>query len=65
LNKPKIKLKVTKEDTGYSAHINIGDIFIGTQGETMEGLNNMAVDAVNLTFEEKGWEYTRDKITFY
>jgi predicted RNase H-like HicB family nuclease len=64
MNKPEIVMQVTKEDTGYSAHTNIGENFIGTQGETMEELKEMAEDAVNLTFEDNGWKYTRDEIKY-
>ena len=64
MKKPEVLLIVTKEDTGYSAYASIGDIFIGTQGETMEELKEMAVDAVNLSFEENGWKYTEDDIKF-
>jgi len=64
MKKPKIIMKVTKEDKGYSAHANIGDNFIGTQGETFEELKTMIVDAVNLAFEDKKFEYSIDEIKF-
>ena len=62
MKKPKIVMTVLKEDTGYSATGKVGDIFIGTQGETFDELKEMIVDAVNLSFEDKGFTYTLDEI---
>ncbi len=62
MKKPKITLTVIKEDTGYSAMTTIGNNFIATEGETIEELKAMALEAVNLTFEDKGFVYTDDEI---
>lgn len=64
MKKPKIKMTIIKEDIGYSAHASVGNISINTQGETFEELKEMILDAVNLTFEDKGWVYTTDEIQF-
>ena len=53
--KPKIKMKVIKEDMGYSAYTNVGDDLIATCGDTLEELKEMVLDAVNLSFEDKGF----------
>jgi len=62
MKKPKIILTVIKEDTGYSAIANVGNNFIATEGETFEELKAMALQAVNLTFEDKGFVYTDEEI---
>lgn len=62
MKKPKIIMTVIKEDTGYSAIAHIGDELIATQGESLEELKTMALDVVNLTFEDKGIVYTEDEI---
>ena len=62
MKKPKITIKVIKEDLGYSATANIGNKFIGTQGDTFRELKEMIVDAVNLSFEDEGFSYSIDEI---
>jgi len=64
MKRPKIKMKVIKEEAGYSAYTNFGDDFIGTQGETFDELKEMVLDAVNLTFKDKGLTYTIDEVEF-
>ena len=64
MKKPKIKVTVIKEDTGYSAYSKIGDDFIGTQGNDFDDLKAMILDAVNLSFEDKGFVYSIDEIEF-
>lgn len=64
MKKPKIEITITKEDTGYSATATIDNNFIGTQGETLDELKEMILEAVNLTFEEKGITYKIDEIGF-
>ena len=64
MKKPKIKMKVIKEDSGYSAYTNVGDKFIGTQGDTFDELKEMILEAVNFTFEDEGFTYTLDEIEF-
>ena len=64
MNKPDIKIEVTKEDTGYSASTFVNDSFIATEAETFEELKLIVLEAVNLTFEDKGFVYTIDEIQF-
>jgi hypothetical protein len=64
MKKPKIKMTVVKEDIGYSAHTKVADDFIGTQGDNFDELKTMILDAVNLSFEDKGFVYTIDEIEF-
>ena len=64
MNKPDIKIEVTKENTGYSASTLVNDNFIATEAETFEELKLMVLEAVNLNFEDKGLVYTIDEIQF-
>jgi hypothetical protein len=64
MKKPKIKMTIVKEDTGYSAYTKVADDFISTQGDNFDDLKAMILDAVNLSFEEKGYVYTIDEIEF-
>ncbi|WP_372949110.1 type II toxin-antitoxin system HicB family antitoxin [Mariniphaga sp.] len=64
MRKPKIKVKIIKEDTGYSAYSQLGEILIATQGETFEELKKMILEAVNLTFEDQSFIYTEDEIQY-
>ena len=64
MRKPKIKITVTKEQTGYSATALIGGNFIATEAETFDELNANVLEAVNLSFEDKGFVYTIEEIQF-
>ncbi|MFA5419143.1 MAG: hypothetical protein WC341_11860 [Bacteroidales bacterium] len=64
MKKPKIKIKVTKEDAGYSANTLVNNNFIATESETFEELKEMILEAVNLSFEDIGFIYTIDEIQF-
>jgi hypothetical protein len=64
MKRPKIKMTVVKEDTGYSAYTKVADNFIGTQGNNFDVLKAMILDVVNLTFKDKGFVYTIDEIKF-
>lgn len=64
MKKPKIKITVTKEDTGYSANALVDKNFIATEAETFEELKASILEAVNLSFEEKGFVYEIDEIQF-
>lgn len=61
---PKITITITKEDSGYSAHALVNEISINTQGETLEELKEMILDAVNLSFEDEGFVYTGEELEF-
>ena len=64
MKKPKVKVKITKEDTGYSATALIGDKFISTEAESYEELKRNILDAVNLSFEEEGFVYSMEEVRF-
>lgn len=64
MKKPKINITVVKEDTGYSANASVRDNFIATEGETFEELKANILEAVNFSFEDKGFVYSIDEIKF-
>lgn len=64
MKKPKIKITVTKEDTGYSAKTFVNGKFIATEAETFEELKTNILEAVNFSFEEKGFIYVIEEIDF-
>lgn len=64
MKKPNIKITVTKEDTGYSANTLVNGNFIATEAETFEELKANILEAVNLAFEDKGFVYTIEEISF-
>lgn len=64
MKKPKIKITVTKEDTGYSANALVDKNFIATEAETFEELKASILEAVNLSFEEMGFVYDIEEIQF-
>ncbi len=51
-----------KEDTGYSAHASVGNVFIVTEGDNFEDLKANILKAVNLAFEDKGFYFTIGEI---
>jgi len=57
-------MTVLKEDSGYSANALINNVSINTQGENFDDLKKMILEAVNLSFEDVGFEYTIDEIEF-
>jgi hypothetical protein len=64
MKKRKINITVVKEDSGYSATASAGTNFIATEGDTFEELKSNILEAVNLTFEDKGLFYNIDEIKF-
>lgn len=64
MRKPKIKISVVKEESGYSAHGIIQNDFVATQGENFEELRRNILDAVNLAFDERGVKYSIKEISF-
>lgn len=62
MKKPKIVMTITKEDSGYSATASIKEIHINTEGETLDELKENVLEAVNLSFEDKGFVYAADEI---
>lgn len=64
MKKPKVNITVVKEDTGYSASTLLDNNFIATEGNTFEELKSNILEAVNLSFEEKGFVYKIEEIKF-
>ncbi len=64
MKKKKIKITITKEETGYSAHTLASGNFIATEAETFEELKTNILEAVNFTFEDSLNSYTLDEIVF-
>ena len=64
MKKPKIKVAITKERTGYSANTLVNKYFISTEAETFSDLKKNLIKAINLTFEEDKISYTIDEIQF-
>ena len=52
MKRPKVKISVIKEDTGYSANTVVSGYFIATEAETFEELKANVLEAVNLAFED-------------
>lgn len=48
MRKQRLIMTVMKEKRGYSAHVNIGHTFIGTQASSLPALRGKILDAVNL-----------------
>ena len=64
MKKPKIKITVSKEDTGYSANTLVSDNFIATEAETFEELKANVLEAVNLAFDNSDFVYDIEEINF-
>ncbi len=62
--KPKIKLKILKEDDGYSAVGQWKDRSLITCGDTWEELQKMIIEMINLVFEDLDYQYSIDEIEF-
>ncbi len=62
--KPKIKLRIIKEDLGYTALGQWKERSLVTCGDSWEELQNMIIEMLNLTFEDLGYTYTIDEIKF-
>ena len=59
-----MKFIVQKEDVGYSATSEVGNLFIGTDGDTYDELVSNILEATNLAFEEDGIEFTVEELSF-
>ena len=62
--KPKIKLNIIKEDVGYTAVGQWKNRSLITCGDTWEELQEMIIEMVNLSFEDLGYHYAIDEISF-
>ncbi|MCX6272803.1 MAG: XRE family transcriptional regulator [Bacteroidetes bacterium] len=64
MRKPRINMTIIKEISGYSATAKVGNNFIATEAENYEELKSNVLEAVNLTFEEKGIIYKPEEIRY-
>ena len=64
MKKPKIVMKVTKEEIGYSAQTKIGNKFIATEGDNFEELKKNILEAVHLAFEDESFTFSSEEIKF-
>lgn len=55
-------MKVLKEETGFSAIVQLNEIFVGTQAEDIEKLKVNIIDALNLSFEDQQITFTMEDI---
>lgn len=62
--KPKIRLKIIKEDLGYTALGQWKERGLVTCGDSWDELQSMIVEMLSLTFEDLGYTYTIDEIRF-
>jgi len=62
--KPVIKLKIIKENLGYTALGQWKNRSLVTCGDSWEELQSMIIEMLNLTFEDLGFTYTVDEIQF-
>jgi hypothetical protein len=63
MRKPKIIMKVLKEETGFSANITLDNMLIATQAEDIEELKINIIDVLNLSFEDHQITFTIDDVT--
>lgn len=61
-SKPKIKLKIIKEEQGYTAVGQWKNRSLITCGDNWQQLQNMIVEMLNFVFEDLGYNYTIDEI---
>jgi hypothetical protein len=61
-HKPKIKLKILKEDTGYTAVGQWKNRSLVTCGDSWEELQRMIVEMLNLVFEDLGYTFTIEEV---
>ncbi len=64
MKKQSIKIKVMKEDKGYSATTKVDNNYIATESESFNELKTMILEALNLAFEEKDIVYTINDMKF-
>ena len=61
-SKPKIKLKILKEDIGYTAIGQWKNRSLVTCGDSWDELQSMIVEMLNLVFEDLGHTYTIEEV---
>ncbi len=62
--KPKISLRITRDDDSFVAMGKVGNHTIAAEAESLEKLKAIATRAVNRTFSDRGIVYTTNEITF-
>lgn len=63
-SKPKIRLKIIKEEDGYTAVGQWKERSLITCGDTWDELQNMITDMLRLVFEDLGYKYSINEIEF-
>jgi transcriptional regulator with XRE-family HTH domain len=64
MKKQTVKIRVMKENKGYSAATRIDNNFIATESESFDELKTMILEALNLAFEDKGIVYVINDLRF-
>jgi hypothetical protein len=64
MKKPKIKVTITKENKGYSAHALVKNNFIASEAESFKELLTKILEAIDFTFENQGFKYSLEEIQF-
>jgi hypothetical protein len=62
MKKPKIKVTITKENKGYSAHALVKNNFIASEAESFKELLSKILEAIDFTFENQGFKYSIEEI---
>jgi hypothetical protein len=62
MKKPKIKVTITKENRGYSAHTLVKNNFIASEAESFKELLSKILEAIDFTFENQGFKYSIEEI---
>ncbi|MNL07930.1 hypothetical protein D3C87_1286290 [compost metagenome] len=62
MKKPKVTMKVIKEETGFSASITLNNMSIATQAEDMEELKINIIDVLNLSYEDQQITFTMEDV---
>jgi transcriptional regulator with XRE-family HTH domain len=64
MKKQAVKIRVIKENNGYSATAKIDKNFIGTEAESFDELKRMILEAINLALENHRIVFNQDDLTF-
>ncbi len=64
MKKPKIKVTITKENKGYSAHALVKNNFIASEAESFKEMLTKILEAIDFTFENQGFKYSLEEIQF-
>ena len=64
MKKRAVKIRVIKEDKGYSASTMIDNSFIASESETFDELKRLILEALNLAFEDSEIVYMISDLKF-